>query len=208
MTFEEYEQSVLLDTPWRELRLPRTGRVLDVGCGSGWAVLALKGYGIDATGLDIEPVGNGSVAGTATQLPFRAASFDGAICFRVLQHISDSSTALREIARVLKPRGFLLAAIGNARAYSLLALRRGGRWTPSPQQQQYRLYDKSQIAEFLGPAGFTILSMRTCHFLPRALLKPNLDGLHRLFAGVDASLGSSRMLGGIGPLILVYARPT
>jgi ubiquinone/menaquinone biosynthesis C-methylase UbiE len=40
-----------------------------------------------------------------TQLPFRSASFDGAVCFGVLQALSDPDVAIAELSRVVRPGG-------------------------------------------------------------------------------------------------------
>ena len=45
------------------------------------------------------------IGGDATQLPFRSASFDGAICFGVLQALSDPAGAIAELSRVVRPGG-------------------------------------------------------------------------------------------------------
>jgi ubiquinone/menaquinone biosynthesis C-methylase UbiE len=47
------------------------------------------------------------VAGDATQLPFADDTFDGALCFGVLQAVSDSAPVVRELARVLAPGAML-----------------------------------------------------------------------------------------------------
>ena len=55
----------------------------------------------DATGIVVP-----SVLGTATQLPFAAASFDVVFCsFGALQFVADIADAIAEAARVLRPGG-------------------------------------------------------------------------------------------------------
>lgn len=46
-----------------------------------------------------------------TRLPFRDATFDLAVCYHVLEHIPDDSTAMRELARVLTPGGLALVQV-------------------------------------------------------------------------------------------------
>lgn len=93
-------------------------RVLDAGCGTGGALRELAPYGV-AFGVDNSPIalgfarcrGQRSLAQASVEaLPFRDGSFELAVCFDVLYHraVSDDAAALRELARVLMPGGWLL----------------------------------------------------------------------------------------------------
>ena len=46
-----------------------------------------------------------------THLPLRDASVDLLVCYHVLEHVPDDTTAMREIARVLSPRGIALLQV-------------------------------------------------------------------------------------------------
>jgi SAM-dependent methyltransferase len=102
-------------------------RVLDLGCGMGrhaYEVYRRGGHVIafdhspaelaevermframDATGEP--PVGASAavVQGDVLALPFPDASFDVVIAAEVLEHVPDDATAMREIARVVRPGG-------------------------------------------------------------------------------------------------------
>ncbi len=92
--------------------------VLEVGSGAGQCSRWVRTHGGRGIGLDLShrqlqhslrldeetgvPVP--SVRGTATDLPFRAASFDVVFCsFGALQFVRDIDDALAEVARVLRP---------------------------------------------------------------------------------------------------------
>lgn len=94
------------------------GEWLDVGCGAGTYVRALLGRGVERVyGLDYSvpslgkakamAAGDAAVwlAGDARRLPFRAAAFDGVLCFGVSQALADCEALVSELVRVTRPKG-------------------------------------------------------------------------------------------------------
>jgi SAM-dependent methyltransferase len=57
------------------------------------------------------------VVADATRLPFRSEAFTYAVCSEVLEHIEDDRSALKELARVLKPSGKLIITFPHRRFY-------------------------------------------------------------------------------------------
>ncbi len=53
------------------------------------------------------------IAGNATRLPFRDASFDLITMFDLLEHVRDDATVAREASRVLRPGGWILVSTPN-----------------------------------------------------------------------------------------------
>jgi SAM-dependent methyltransferase len=94
-------------------------RLLDIGCGSGYAAAMAAARGAEVTGIDITPeliaiarerLPEGRfVVGTMDALPFNDAAFDAAVAFNAFQFADDASHAVREAARTLTPRGLLAA---------------------------------------------------------------------------------------------------
>lgn len=110
-------------------------RVLEIGVGTGrWTTLLLK-QGARVVGLDISPSmvriaaekirdsqmgGNAALLlADAAKLPFKASSFDGLLCLNVFSHLRDHQQCLREVARVLRPGGFLVVNYPNVLSYYL-----------------------------------------------------------------------------------------
>lgn len=97
-------------------------RVLDVGCGGGLLSEPLRLAGAHVTGIDVSE--NALVAARnhararalsidylrspAERLPFADGSFDAAVAFDVLEHISDLPSSIAEISRVLSRGGRLI----------------------------------------------------------------------------------------------------
>ena len=97
---------------------------LEVGCGTGLilertARFARRAIGIDLSGVMLARARQRGLAvlqASATALPFATASVDVACSFKVLPHIPDIQGALREMARVVRPGGWVLAEFYNARS--------------------------------------------------------------------------------------------
>jgi SAM-dependent methyltransferase len=98
-------------------------RILDAGCGNGrYSRFLLKHADPAAhiTAFDLSPrmlkrarrrLKSDRVSfavADLTRLPYADASFDAAVCGWVLEHLPDPRLGLRELARVLRPRGRLL----------------------------------------------------------------------------------------------------
>jgi SAM-dependent methyltransferase len=92
------------------------GRLLDVGCGGGSHMLAFAAEGWSPVGVDSSSAqldlarhrGCEVVAGRAEALPFDDQSFDAAVSMWTHTDVDDFPAVLREIARVLRPRGVLV----------------------------------------------------------------------------------------------------
>lgn len=112
--------------------LPESGRILDVGCGSGDFMRILEDHGYDVRGIDaseesVKRSGRKSVLGYADELPqhFEDSYFDAVICSSVFHevfsygnrdgcigNVSSLSSTLLSIHRVLKRGGKLVVMDG------------------------------------------------------------------------------------------------
>ena len=98
--------------------------VLEVGCGTGLILHRVHGFARTAAGIDLSggmlakaaARGLAVAQASATTLPIATASVDVAYSFKVLAHIPDIASALREMSRVVRPGGWVLAEFYNARS--------------------------------------------------------------------------------------------
>ena len=100
---------------------PPDAQVLDVGCGLGEVLAAMPppytiaGMDYAASNVAVSTRRLGTRAeirkGSIYEIPFESGRFDVALCLEVLEHIEDDARGVRDIARILKPGGFLIAAV-------------------------------------------------------------------------------------------------
>jgi SAM-dependent methyltransferase len=144
-------------------------KVLDWGCGKGEITylckkrhikieccdIADKKYGDSAFGqktpiIDHEKINVIPLEHTV-QLPFENESFDAVLSFGVLEHVSNDMESLKEISRILKPRGLFFCFFLPYK-YS---------WKQKRQHLKGsfyhdHLYDMKTVKYLLDNAGFTL----------------------------------------------------
>jgi ubiquinone/menaquinone biosynthesis C-methylase UbiE len=125
ISYDEHSAREAAGEARRLLGAQRFGRVLDVGCGTGYLGLGLATVGQveDLHLVDISPgmltrartnadslgVAATFVQATATELPYPDHSVDAIVTRGVLHHLHDVPAALAEWRRVVRPGGPVLA---------------------------------------------------------------------------------------------------
>jgi SAM-dependent methyltransferase len=120
------------------------GRVLDVGAGSAPFAHRLRADRYVA--LERETRFRPAVVGSADCLPFAGASFQGAICTEVLEHLPDPRRCLREIARILAPGGHLYVTAPML-------------WSLHYEPHDYYRFTGHGLRHLAEEAGFTVLAV-------------------------------------------------
>ncbi len=148
-------------------------RCLDVGCGMGNSYAPeLARRGSTYVGVDVseEAVATARSAGLnaqtiadAAELPFADDSFDLVVCVEVLEHLFAPQEAAREIHRVLRPGGRLVASAPNVAYWRLRANLLLGVWNPigdelsleQPWRDPHiRFFTRRALERMLRAAGF------------------------------------------------------
>jgi SAM-dependent methyltransferase len=118
---------------------------LDVGCGEGYNTRRLAKLGAILVALDISEVflaaastdvdpGVRFVLGDGAHLPLADGSFDFVTAFMSLMDVGDPETTLQEIARVLKPGGFVQFSVVHPATSTPIR-----RWTDDDSGQRQAL---------------------------------------------------------------------
>lgn len=110
-------------------------QVLDLGCAGGFMAEALAQKDAQVTGIDpaakairaaqmrAEDVGQDIRydVGVGESLPYEDDRFDAVVCVDVLEHVTDLTQVLAEVARVLRPGGLFLYDTINRNPLARLA---------------------------------------------------------------------------------------
>jgi 2-polyprenyl-3-methyl-5-hydroxy-6-metoxy-1,4-benzoquinol methylase len=149
-------------------RVPSGGRILDIGCGRGMLARSLveSGFKVLATDFSgdathgIDPRIELRISASIAEAGFEDASFDAVVIWHVFEHLSDPSTALQEIHRVLKPGGRLFIAVPNFE--SLQARIFGRHWFHLDPPRHLYQFTARGLADMLEVNDFAVRS--THHF--------------------------------------------
>jgi SAM-dependent methyltransferase len=155
----------------------------------------------------------GIIEGTVTKIPFPDNSLDLVLVVRVLHHIPDTKPALEEIARVLKPGGYLLLEFANSKHFKarVRSALKGKSIPRTPVSQAshdpatpFVNHHPSVIREQLADAGMVIEERLSVSNLRSQGLKKVLG--NRAMLGLEKSL--QRPLSGLdfGPSLLTLAQ--
>ena len=184
--------------------------VLEVGCGTGLildrtARFARRAAGIDLSGGMLARAAQRGLSvaqASATELPIATASVDVAYSFKVLAHIPDIAGAMREMARVVRPGGWVLAEFYNARSIRRLvkAVKPPSKVSATTNDEHVftRYDDAKAIQSYLPPelAWKTSRGIRVITPTAKVLEVPVLGPAVRWLEGRLADLPGARDVGG------------
>jgi ubiquinone/menaquinone biosynthesis C-methylase UbiE len=175
-----------------------TGKdVLEVGCGTGLLLARISKFARSAQGVDLSPGmleraharGQRAQLGSATALPHADASFDVACAFKVLAHVPRIADALSEMARVVRPGGYILAEFYNP--WSL----RGAikRLTPARsvalgvrEDAVFTRYDSPRDVRALVPANCRVVARRGVRIFTPAAALFGVPGLRQTLSWLES----------------------
>jgi len=147
------------------LRLPRTGTILEAGCGKAQFVVSLRARGYDCLGLDnaVETVEGVRrlfpelplVCGDVCHLPYEDRSFAAYLSLGVVEHfVEGPDLALSEAHRVLKDDGVLIISVPQVFPWRLREIE------PQPLTEDFSFYQYAfppgEFEALLNQNGFAV----------------------------------------------------
>jgi 2-polyprenyl-6-hydroxyphenyl methylase/3-demethylubiquinone-9 3-methyltransferase len=169
-------------------------QTLDLGCGTGWFSYEARQRGAHVISLDVSPslttltrtrAQSQPVVGDGMYLPFTSHSFDLVIASEVIEHFSQPSLGLQEIARVLKPGGWLVLTTPNRRWLWLVNLATRLRLRPFEGYENFLGFN--ELEQLLIANGMQVESHRGFHPWPF-----QLKWLQRFSRFIDTSQGQGK----------------
>lgn len=174
--------------------------IVDLGMGPGrWSKFFISSGFKKVVGLDLslqmveaarKYVSNPkfeAVKGDMTSLPFVKNSFDKVFCFRAFKYVPNSEMAIREIKRVLKPKGTGVLEFSNKTLlnmvlkYISLAVVKLNPHIPIESRFRYfvkaKFYSKKEVFELINLNGLSVSSYRYFALLPSIPLASNFTWL-------------------------------
>lgn len=137
-------------------KLPRGSRILDGAVGLGQLAVRMQSRGYRVVGIDysLEAALHvrrtstvHAVVGDLTRMPFRERAFDGMTTGETLEHLDDDAAAVREISRVLRDGGRVIATVPALQSL----------WSASDDYYEHqRRYSRGQLVALFRSAGLRI----------------------------------------------------
>jgi SAM-dependent methyltransferase len=163
--------------------------VLDVGCGAGHMLAALRTGDRRLCGVEIAPSAVAALTDKgiegyvvdlhADPLPFGDREFDVVLCYDVAEHVFAPARLLHEIGRVLRPDGLAFISVPNTLnivnrllflAGKHVDVTDSGHRSDDLFSDHIRLFSKDLFERFLTRSGFGIVERH--YYFPRRFSDP------------------------------------
>ena len=150
------------------LRSQAGKELLDVGCGDGGFMAAMRDLGWKVTGVEPDPEaarkarfdrGLDVRQATLDQAGFPEGRFDVVTIGNVLEHVPDGLALLREGRRLLKPGGRMVVLTPNPESLGHRIF--GRHWLGLEPPRHFVLYPPGTLRRMAGQAGFRVEELRT-----------------------------------------------
>ena len=193
--------------------------ILDVGCGRGLRMVALKQAGFEVAGIDFDagsvryvketlgiPAFVGDIRDIAQHLP--GTAFDALTAFYVLEHVTDLVGTLETLRQAVRPGGWIVAAVPLTD--SVQARLCGRRWSQITEAPRHTLNPSQEgMRRAFARAGFSRVEIHadatlSCAAVLSLSLTPRATTSH-LYAGPSWRTLANRIAGGLLSLLLVPA---
>jgi SAM-dependent methyltransferase len=119
------------------------GLALDLGCGRSPYAQPMAAAGHTVRTLDVTAESEPDYVGTAEETGLPDASIDLVVCTQVLEHCTEPWTAVRELARIVRPGGYALVSVPHV-------------WFYHPHPSDNWRFTQEGILRLLRASGFEV----------------------------------------------------
>jgi SAM-dependent methyltransferase/uncharacterized protein YbjQ (UPF0145 family) len=168
-------------------------RLLDVGFGRGYVMQMAQVYGFEAYGIDASPAlaepmrqlfGHRVATGVLGRDPIPWSGFDVVVLSHVLEHLPQPLDALRELAAVLNPGGWLYVAVPDVGSIDFRIF--GKQWDVFSPLVHLQYFTEGSLRRLVEAAGFVDVQ-RIRHPELRDEVSPRWMRLMRQLGGTASS---------------------
>jgi ubiquinone/menaquinone biosynthesis C-methylase UbiE len=150
----------------------KTGRLLDVGSGTGYFLHTMQAAGWEVAGIEANEAARASTQrkfGLAVQAPealpqLPPEGYHAITLWHVLEHVHDLNGYLQQLYRLLHPKGALVIAVPNHQ--SLDAQHYGPHWAGYDVPRHLWHFAPATLERLLARHGFALLTRQTMPFDP------------------------------------------
>jgi len=197
------------------------GKILDIGCGNGRYLSALKKQGWQTYGIEQNPKSSKYArdvlhlevnTGDLLDCKYQAEFFDVITMWHSLEHLYEPIPTLNEVKRILKDDGLLVIAVPNVDSFAAKVFKEN--WYPLEIPIHLIAFSPDSITRMLDSAGFKVKKIyydRRNSPLSRSLRNLK-DGKYRLLSKLSRFKVLIRMFNfilamlGSCEIIVIYAQ--
>lgn len=170
------------------------GKLLDIGCSTGFLLEEAAKYGFEAEGIELNNkaasycINKGMIIKNCAlqECHYQDTTFDVVVMSHVLEHITDLNSFLREVHRIIVPSGFLVLSQPSYKGIIARLLKQNWYgWVPKDHVWHFTPETVSMV---LQQNGFKVkdIQVNTMYYP----LEPNIKGLLKaLIARISGKVG-------------------
>lgn len=171
-TYEVYSDQEKLRKKLNELRLKEIekyipeGKLLDVGCATGYFLDAAKNYGLETFGVELSEKAVQQVMlrhknifqGAVEDANFNDSTFDFITIFDLIEHVTDPDSTIKEVSRIIKQGRHIAISTPDITSWHAKIL--GKRWGFIIPLEHLFYFSPNSMKLLLKKHGFSIVTVR------------------------------------------------
>ncbi len=147
-----------------------SGKILDIGCGTGHFLNSMKRAGWLVTGIEksykarsyAESKFNLEVSDTSQIAKLNSGTFDCITMWHVLEHFHEPAIIMKEMSRLLKPGGLCVIALPNSNSFDAAYYR--NYWAAFDVPRHLWHFNPETFSLFAVACGFKVTATKTLPF--------------------------------------------